>query len=105
MSNTYKTAAGKNLDMAVLRAKNENVRAVGNMRVNAKGDIVDGKNQVIKPVGRRVTDQFNRTIVNPGAQATPAPQPTAPPRTAINADELNEFERALTQDDFMPKKP
>ena len=45
-----KTALGKNLDMGSLILKNEKVRAVGNMNVNARGDTIDGHNKVIVPV-------------------------------------------------------
>ena len=33
---THRSAMGKSVDMATLAAKNENVRAVGNMKVNAR---------------------------------------------------------------------
>ena len=45
--NVYRTANGKQLDMRALALKNENVRAVGNMKVNARGDAVDDNNKVI----------------------------------------------------------
>lgn len=35
---TYRTAQGKQLDFEALRLQNEEVRAVGNMNVNARGD-------------------------------------------------------------------
>ena len=44
----YKTARGKNIDMGALILQNENVRAVGNMKVNARGDLLDDKGQVIR---------------------------------------------------------
>jgi hypothetical protein len=34
----YKSAKGKPVDMGALRLKNEKERAVGNMKVNARGD-------------------------------------------------------------------
>ena len=43
----YRTAQGKPLDMGALRLQNEQVRAVGNMKVNARGDIVNDNNEVI----------------------------------------------------------
>lgn len=54
--NTHRTALGRPLDMASLRLQNENVRAVGNMKVNARGDMVDDMNRVISSK----TDQVNR---------------------------------------------
>ena len=51
----YKSANGKPVDMGALRLKNEKVRAVGNMKVNARGDEINDRNQVI----RRKTEQVN----------------------------------------------
>jgi hypothetical protein len=52
----YKTAGGKQLDLGKLALKNETERAVGNMKVNARGDMLDDANRVIA----RKTDQVNR---------------------------------------------
>lgn len=57
-----RTAQGKMLDMAALAAKNEKVRAVGNMNVNARGDILDSQNKVIKDNTRRVNANYNKTV-------------------------------------------
>ena len=46
-SKVYRTAMGKVVDMGALMLHNENVRAVGNMGVNARGDRVDSHNRVI----------------------------------------------------------
>ena len=35
---TYKTMQGKNVDMDLLRKRNELTQAVGNAKVNARGD-------------------------------------------------------------------
>lgn len=41
-----KTAKGKILDMGALAAKHETTRAVSNLNMNARGDIIDSRNQV-----------------------------------------------------------
>jgi hypothetical protein len=53
----YKSSRGKTVDMGALRLKNEKERAVGNMKVNARGDklggggeIIAGRNQVMDRV-------------------------------------------------------
>jgi hypothetical protein len=51
--------------MGALRLKNENVRAVGNMRVNARGDLVDDKNQVIATKNQQVNQNYNNQTANP----------------------------------------
>ena len=45
----YKTAQGKRVDIAALASQNETVRAVGNMKVNARGDTIDGFGKVVVP--------------------------------------------------------
>lgn len=56
----YKTALGKTVDMGKLMLQNEKVRAVGNMKVNARGDIIDDMNRVISPKNEQVNKQYNK---------------------------------------------
>jgi len=56
----YKTANGKTVDMGSLALKNEQVRAVGNMKVNARGDQVDDNNRVISSKPEQVQRQYQR---------------------------------------------
>ncbi len=56
---------GKTVDMASLRLKNENVRAVGNMKVNARGDLVDDMNRVISKKTDQVNQQYQKQVSNP----------------------------------------
>jgi len=56
----YKTARGKVVDLGSLILQNENVRAVGNMNVNARGDILDSTNQVIERKNRQVQKQYKK---------------------------------------------
>jgi hypothetical protein len=60
----YRSANGKQVDMGSLRLRNEHVRAVGNMRVNARGDLVDDKNQVITPKNQQVNQSYNNQTTN-----------------------------------------
>jgi len=61
----YKSANGKLVDMGAIRLKNEEVRAVGNMKVNARGDLVDDKNQVIVSKPEQVNQNYNQQVTNP----------------------------------------
>ena len=63
--NIYKTANGKTVDMRALALQNENVRAVGNMGVNARGDLLDDQNQVISKKQHQVQRQYNRQTSKP----------------------------------------
>jgi hypothetical protein len=61
----YKTAQGKVVDMGSLMLQNERVRAVGNMKVNARGDLLDDNNNVISSKSEQVNKQYNRQVTNP----------------------------------------
>jgi hypothetical protein len=63
-SKIYKTAQGKTMDMGRLALQNENVRAVGNMKVNARGDMVDDMNRVVSTKTEQVQKQYNNQINN-----------------------------------------
>ena len=58
----YKTAQGKLVDMGKLMLQNEHVRAVGNMNVNARGDLLDDKNRVISKKQQQVQHNYNRQV-------------------------------------------
>lgn len=55
---TYRTAQGKTVDMGRLVLQNERVRAVGNMNVNARGDVVDDMNRPISSKTQQVNHQY-----------------------------------------------
>ena len=61
MASQYRSAMGKPVDMASIRTNNEKVRAIGNMRVNARGDIIDSHNQVVQPASQRVNRVYTKT--------------------------------------------
>jgi hypothetical protein len=61
----YKTAQGKVLDMGKITLQNEKIRAVGNMKVNARGDEVDDMNNVIRSKPAQVNTQYDRQVTNP----------------------------------------
>jgi hypothetical protein len=56
----YKTAQGKTVDMGKLMLQHEKVRAVGNMKVNARGDMIDDMNRVISSKNDQVNKQYNK---------------------------------------------
>jgi hypothetical protein len=58
----YKSARGKQVDMGALRLKNEKERAVGNMKVNARGDAVDDKNNSIHSKPQQVHKQYQQQV-------------------------------------------
>lgn len=93
----YRTAMGKSVDMSALAAKNENTRAVGNMKVNARGDKIDSNGRVIQPVTERVTNKYSQTVGNKSAQSVrPQNRPSTPPKPKI-VEELTAAEKELEE--------
>lgn len=80
---------GKVVDLGALQLQNENTRAVGNMKVNARGDLIDGWNKPIHRRPQQVQKQYDRQVTNvvdtdnvqthqagtKSAKATRAPKP------------------------------
>lgn len=60
----YKTAQGQTVDMGALRLQNEQVRAVGNMKVNARGDLLDVSGNVISSRTEQVNSEYNKQVKN-----------------------------------------
>lgn len=58
----YKSARGKPVDMGALRLKNEKERAVGNMKVNARGDSLDEQNHPVQSRPQQVYDQYQNQV-------------------------------------------
>ena len=73
----YKSAMGRVVDLGALILENESTRAVGNMKVNARGDIIDGANRVVETKPRQVQKQYQRQTTN-----TTAHVPTSSTRAA-----------------------
>lgn len=73
----YKTAQGKVIDMDMLRQKNELVPAVGNARVNARGDELGPGGKIIRTREEILNDYYASTEGTPEeiAVATPDEKP------------------------------
>jgi len=61
----YRSANGKVVDMGALRLKNEKTRAVGNMKVNARGDEINERGQVIRKKTEQANNQYQRQTNQP----------------------------------------
>lgn len=94
----YRTAMGKVVDMAALTAKNEKTRAVGNMKVNARGDTIDAQGRVVKSATVKANDSYNRTVGNRSAQPVrPKAKSSAPSKPKVDFSELTEMEREIEE--------
>lgn len=97
----YRTAQGKIVDMAQMAARNEKVRAVGNMNVNARGDIIDSHNRVIQDNTKRVKNNYQKAVTQ-NKQQEQVSQQTAPkntPQPKQEIEELSQFEKEIFDDD------
>ena len=91
----YKTAMGKTIDMAALAAKNEKVRAVGNVPVNARGDTIDSTGKVVVSSNKKASNIYQKTVsnVSPKQQTSRATRPSVP--LVADKQELTAEEREL----------
>lgn len=88
----YRTAQGKMVDLGALQLRNENVRAVGNMSVNARGDLVDGWNRPIETKNNNIKKSYDRQISNVSHESVtkdPVRTSTKKPRVKESKSELD----------------
>lgn len=71
MGRVYKSALGKVIDMDLLRLSNEEVIAVGNMKVNARGDQLGAGGEVIKTRNEVMGDYYK--LNTPVIESSSAP--------------------------------
>lgn len=89
---------GKSVDLGALLLQNENVRAVGNMGVNAAGDVLDSNNKIIDHRNRQVQKQYNRsTNVNNIPVAT---SNLSARKTRIQPDQPSDRQEVATTEDI-----
>lgn len=74
MGKTYRSMQGRQIDMEKLRAQNELMPAVGNMKVNARGDELGAGGKVIRTREQIMAEYYE---ANPNA----APDPKAKVKT------------------------
>ena len=94
----YRTAQGRVVDFGALQAQNEQVRAVGNMQVNARGDKLDADGNIISTRAQQVNRNLNRTT---NAVVGPIPTSTQSQKdehlAAIRAADQEKLEQARIQ--------
>ncbi len=99
----HKTAMGKAVDMSSMVSQHEKTRAVGNMNVNARGDIVDSHNRVIQDNTKRVKTTYNNSVsdhLTPGSPAeAPKPSPKMSELVVDEPVELTDAEKDLFDND------
>lgn len=94
----YRTAQGRIVDFGALQAQNEQVRAVGNMQVNARGDKLDADGNVISTRAQQVNRNLNRTTnTAPGPIPTSTQAQKETDAAAIRAADQEKLEQARLQ--------
>jgi outer membrane biosynthesis protein TonB len=83
-SKVYRSAQGKMVDLGTIILQNEHVRAVGNMKVNARGDKIDSLNQVIETRTERIQRHNDSTSTN----VSSAPPQTSSRKTRANKTQV-----------------
>jgi hypothetical protein len=93
---TYRTAQGLVVDLGAMIAQNETVRAVGNMNVNARGDIIDNQGRVLSTRGEQVNRNLNRQT-NANSGPVPSSNRAAQQSRPARLSEAEQLELDRTQ--------
>ena len=83
--NLIRSARGKMVDMSKLSAQNELTPAVGNVRVNARGDELSPTGQIIRAPNSTALE-VPMTAVPVQSHRVPEPKPTIQPTTVAPAN-------------------
>ena len=78
----YRTMQGRMVDIEKLRAANESVQAVGNMNVNARGDVLGAGGSIVtkkETVIQKYYEQPKGMVDDTPARAKPTPARRTPP--------------------------
>ena len=109
----YRTMQGRMVDIDQLRAANESVQAVGNMNVNARGDVLGANGQVVTPKAQVIKKYYEqpkgKASEGPSSiKQTPAPQPKAVETKAVETKAVAtpkvETPKVATKKAVAPKK-
>lgn len=99
MSRQVRTARGKMIDMAALSAKNETVRAVGNVLMNARGDRLNPDGSIrytAEEIARADQNSKQPPVQTAISEPKPISQKVETPAKKLEPEEqeaiLNEFE-------------
>ena len=89
----YKTMQGKTVDMDMLRKRNEMTPAVGNARVNARGDELGAGGQIVRKKEDVVKEYYENSK---GVADEPAVRQSTSDQT-----ELDDNSKDITDDDWI----
>ena len=87
----YRTMQGRMVDIEKLRSANESVQAVGNMNVNARGDVLGKGGQIVTPketVIRKYYEQPRGKVDDTPARAKPTPVNRVAPTPKVETKKI-----------------
>ena len=96
---------GRMVDIDKLRAANETVPAIGNMNVNARGDVIGQGGKIVCTKGDVMKDYYQtpKGVAQDVAVKRPAPQPKAQPQVMNPTVREIVQQPAKTVNTFKPK--
>lgn len=99
---TYRSAQGKQVDVDMLRLRNEETIAVGNMKVNARGDELGPGGVVVKTRNEAMDEYYKSNAIYTNESAADAERG----KPAIQADDISDLDsEIMEQDAAMPVVP
>ena len=104
----YRTMQGRMVDIEKLRTANETVRAVGNMNVNARGDVLGPSGQIATSkaeVMQKYYEQPKGKVDDTPARAKPTPPRKTPPTPVQKMTPVESKPTAKPVETFKPKTP
>ena len=93
----YRTAGGKQVDMDALRVANEDYIAVGNMKINARGDELGPGGKVIKTREELLADRKKEMDAQEKAQPNPSVPQNSPRKVVADTPVQSAVEKAKAQ--------
>ena len=81
----YRTMQGRMVDIEKLRAANESVQAVGNMNVNARGDVLGPGGKIVTKKETVIKKYYEQPkgMVSDTPRSKPMPAPKQPPKQTV----------------------
>lgn len=105
MSKIYRSAQGKEVNMEELRLKNESTIAVGNMKVNARGDELGPGGVVVKTRNQAMDEYYARNAIYTKETVAESERIAATAQPA-QPDDLSDVDPTIAEQDAdMPAQP
>ena len=104
----YRTMQGRMVDIEKLRAANEDVRAVGNMNVNARGDVLGPGGQIATTKANVIAKYYEQPkgkVDDTPARAKPTPPRKVAPTPVQKMTPVESKPTAKPVETFKPKTP